>query len=643
MRGVLLLKVVFLCLLIVQVSCVNHPKDDANAVMDSLRNALDASPESVLHEIDSLKNTGYGHSEKEKHDLDILYVSARNKTYVELNEEDLKKVESAILYYENHKNKKRLLECYYLLGSIYRDLGESPMALESFHKALDCSNGSDDPKLLSRVYGQISDLMAKQGLYKSAVEMENKAIETGLETGDSANILGYKGSQLRTNFMMGDYTLVSEQVCNLYSDYIKIGDTLSAGRCLSVGIMSNIRLGKWEDASGMLAKYEEQSGYVDMKHDVRKGHEIYYYMKGLCLLHQNKSDSAELFFRRELNTTIDWNNRQAAYDGLSQLYEQRQEKDSVIKYGELLCVAIDSSYQERIAITMMQMQKQYDYSSYQERAYASEKRLIREKNRKVVWSISLFALAVIAFFAYYALWLRFRQKRTLLEAHLSETRTKLFMQEKKRQEVMENLRALENYHHEALVVLEQKKEQLASQEKALNELKSESIEDKESIQQLRQEMEDLKEEILLKEGDMSELKKVISAKQEEQETLSAQMEKLRDNVRQNIDHSFTIAKIKVKASNGKTANEEDWDELQSLVVSIYPQFIDRLRQNVPMIKPFELQVCILMKLGFSFKEISALLPRSQGAITNIRKRLACKALNLEDCTADDADKWILSL
>ena len=113
MRGVLLLKVVFLCLLIVQVSCVNHPKDDANAVMDSLRNALDASPESVLHEIDSLKNTGYGHSEKEKHDLDILYVSARNKTYVELNEEDLKKVESAILYYENHKNKKRLLECYY--------------------------------------------------------------------------------------------------------------------------------------------------------------------------------------------------------------------------------------------------------------------------------------------------------------------------------------------------------------------------------------------------------------------------------------------------------------------------------------------------------------------------------------------------
>ena len=86
-----MLEVVFLCLLIVQVSCVNHPKDDANAVMDSLRNALDASPESVLHEIDSLKNTGYGHSEKEKHDLDILYVSARNKTYVELNEEDLKR------------------------------------------------------------------------------------------------------------------------------------------------------------------------------------------------------------------------------------------------------------------------------------------------------------------------------------------------------------------------------------------------------------------------------------------------------------------------------------------------------------------------------------------------------------------------
>ena len=81
----------------------------------------------------------------------------------------------------------------------------------------------------------------------------------------------------------------------------------------------------------MLAKYEEQSGYVDMKHDVRKGHEIYYYMKGLCLLHQNKVDSAELFFRRELSTTQDWNNRQAAYDGLSQLYEQRQEKDSIIK------------------------------------------------------------------------------------------------------------------------------------------------------------------------------------------------------------------------------------------------------------------------------------------------------------------------
>ena len=76
MREKCLLKVVFLSLLIVQSSCVNHKNGSANTNLDSIRNALDVNPESVLQRVESLQTERKGYSEQEKHDLDVLYVSA---------------------------------------------------------------------------------------------------------------------------------------------------------------------------------------------------------------------------------------------------------------------------------------------------------------------------------------------------------------------------------------------------------------------------------------------------------------------------------------------------------------------------------------------------------------------------------------
>ena len=56
------------------------------------------------------------------------------------------------------------MEAYYLLGCVYRDLGEAPNALSVFHDAVDFADTTDidcDYALLSRVHAQMADLLEK--------------------------------------------------------------------------------------------------------------------------------------------------------------------------------------------------------------------------------------------------------------------------------------------------------------------------------------------------------------------------------------------------------------------------------------------------------------------------------------------------
>lgn len=142
-----------------------------------------------------------------------------------------------------------------------------------------------------------------------------------------------------------------------------------------------------------------------------------YYAKGRVLAASGQLDSAEYFFRKELEVQ-DWNNRQAAYRGLRMLFEQKGLADSVCKYAPLQCDAVDSSYQEKLSQDLQNLHELYDYNRLQ--AENSQKELqLQESRRKAlyIWCAWAF-VTVCALFLFFYLRSWYRQRITDTELKL---------------------------------------------------------------------------------------------------------------------------------------------------------------------------------------------------------------------------------
>lgn len=122
-------------------------------------------------------------------------------------------------------------------------------------------------------------------------------------------------------YSFGDYQAIVNECWGILEESKQMGLYDYAASWLCTSILANVELGRVEDARKLLSIYEQHSGQVDLK-----THEstfpVYYAAKGKVLAAIGQLDSAEYFFRKEMEAP-DWNNRQGAYRGLRMLFEQK--------------------------------------------------------------------------------------------------------------------------------------------------------------------------------------------------------------------------------------------------------------------------------------------------------------------------------
>lgn len=86
---------------------------------------------------------------------------------------------------------------------------------------------------------------------------------------------------------------------------------------LGVKIFMMIRKGEIKQAKPYIDYYEKHSGFYDSKTmSVKEGHDIYYYIKGLSFLYENRLDSAEYLLGKNcvhLKTSITFRQRRADF------------------------------------------------------------------------------------------------------------------------------------------------------------------------------------------------------------------------------------------------------------------------------------------------------------------------------------------
>ena len=539
-------------------------------------------------------------NEGEKMRYDLLRVSCMNKMFVSLaGEEEV--MLGVVGYYDEHGDADEKMESCLLMGSVYRDMGDAPMALEWFGKAVEHGNkGAKNMTLLAKIHGQKAELFCNQRLYDDALWELDVMRNIAEETGDHELVVNAYSYRSKILYSKEDYdsVIIVDRICSdiLMSEF---KDTVSAAIELASSISCFVDMGEYSKAKPLMEFYEKYSNNFDEQGNILKGKENYYIDKGDMYRGLDSLDSAETYYRKAICAS-DWNNKTMGYYGLMETFKAKGDKDSIVKYSMLTCTAYSNLFDELQTNTVQQVEGTYNYDRY--RLKSVEKELEAERSRNAL-VIVLGIISIIVIFTI-MLWNKWKAKKKL---EMEELKGDLERSKAETYQIMNERQKLSR-------LLEEKNG-------TINELIDKSANDdvlqQEKIESLRVEIHRLNEALEETENKYSD---IIEEKK------------------------GVVSSVLVKADNREEClSNDDWCKLEAYTVSLYPGFYVHLRNVLPNIKLEQLQIATLVKLGFTPTQISVLLGKSVQSITNSRRRMYSKVHGGDKCTTEEADRWIRGL
>ena len=489
-------------------------------------------------------------------------------------------VQPYVDYFDRYGNSNDRLLAHYLLGRAYHEQGEAPMALQCYQQAADCADTTAadcDYKQLCRVYGQMGDIFFDQGLYHEQLQHMDLAAKYAWMGKDTLAALANTEQKSESYGLLGlndSSIVITEEVAEAYE---QCGYSYYAATALGSIVLNLINMGNYEKAHRYMLIYENKSGHFSKDNGVEPGTEIYYYVKGLLYLKENRLDSAEYWFRKELRDGKDFNNQNGGALGLAKLYEQRHIPDSAAKYYRYAYAMNDSMYAQKTTETVERLQSMYDYSRHQELARKESERATQERQKRQTVVVILVLVALLSAITIYELYKRKQAERA---------------------------RYLQS---------------IADLEQAQSD-----------IMQLRQHASDYASLIAQKEKQMEHLKKKM-------QKYSKLIYFDKADVERHLKASTTYQELEKKAVRGEAPTEEDWRDIRMLVIEYLPGFNDFLTSHAHRLTENKYNICILLRLHFKSVDISKILgikpPSVSDACSTIMRNVFQKEGSAKELTA----------
>lgn len=593
-----------------------------------------------------LKNKQPVTSEDQAHHA-LLLIKAKNLAYITLEGKDTIDVLNAINYYRKHQNTERVMQGYYLLGSIYRDLGDAPRGVEAFTKVVefaDTTNADCDYRLMARAEAQKSDLQRLQKILPEAQNSTCRAEYYSWKAKDTLYALDNRYGLICINALNGNYQNVINESPNLINKCLGLGDSLLAAKWASSFAWFYLQNGMKEDALKMLRLYERYDGTP---------YPMYYGTKGELYLAQHQPDSAEWCFRKELEAT-DWNNRQTAYRGLKKVFELRHLTDSALKYATLQCEAVDSDYQHKVSEDIVRMEQVYNYEAEKEKVRQGEIRQQRMKWMAELAGLVAIIVALTAFISFRSL--RDRHRRNLLlqkneserlKTKLAEKEKELAQEESKRREAESRAAQMETNVLEISTELQQLEQEREEMHRTLDALKAVQPNNDEPQGEQMERIQDLEEQLRERDKDIRDVqdelerkKRELLAQQETMDQMQSTIEEYRVEAQLMENYGEGVQQMRRQLKDQKHATVRNWMALQKQVVKLHPTFVKSMHEQVSPLMEGELRVAMLIKMGFQPREIAQLMDRSPQMVSMTRRRLYMKAFGTTPKDLKDVDEWI---
>jgi hypothetical protein len=336
-----------------------------------------------------------GSGERRRMEQVLAEADSMNRNYIPMTSDSL--LREACRYYDRHGTPNERMRAHYLLGCVYRDMGEAPRALVEWQVSAqhaDTAATDCDFHTLSRVHGQMAELFNGEYLPEEMLNEERMCQLFAKKDYDTLMWLVAYERQSQSYVMLGKQDTAIQILKDVYEKYRHYGYYREAANSIEALPLYLVEQGNLKEARHYLELFETQSeNYNTASHTAR--HTLYYYIKGMLYLASSHADSSVMSFHRVLSSSKNPHTIEMAYKGLYQAYMKMGKNDSVAKYADLCYRTGDSNFQNASTDKLRRMQAHYNYSRHQEKAQKKEKEASRMYQMLVITVSSAFVLIVL--------------------------------------------------------------------------------------------------------------------------------------------------------------------------------------------------------------------------------------------------------
>lgn len=549
------------------VSCTGNKAYDKLLIKaDSITNIDDDSAEVAIRMMQSIKPELSQFSKSQKKRYELLYHKALNKAYIDFTSDST--MLEVVDYYEQHGSANEKMLAYYILGCVYRDMHEAPMALEYYNKATELADTTVkdcDYATLCRIYSQMGFLFAKQHLPHQELASLDKAVKYAYLAKDTLNAIRYyqnKQAIYASQNKLDSAIIINNQAAKLFKQIGALKEANIAFGCNFEYYLKKKMLKEAEEAfkAYLSTNYHGNDNWKD-------AYAYILYERGSYYLAVGKKDSAYSCLKQSFEQSKSFSNLAASTRGLAQYYAKTSNPVLAAKYALLSSAYNDSDLIATRQGQLQQVQAMYNYNRNKDIAYKAQ--LKAEQRMSIIYIVIICAILLfIVSISIYRKRLRLRNKR------------------------------------------------IAMVQKMYND----------SVQQLNEARQEL-----LKLQDLNENTIATLVKEKEEIIQKLQME-VRKYEEANIGHNLLELEKQLKQSPIyqqlvylenhplEKMTKNDWSNLEETVEKFVYGFAD-LKQKL---NTKEYHICLLVKLHFSPSTISSLIGTSLSDISNSRRRMLAK-------------------
>ncbi len=495
---------------------------------------------------------------------ELYRVDSLNRAGISLD--TINMMQDVVDYYNIWGNANERMLSHYLLGCVFRDQNNSPMALRCYRDAVsyaDTLADDCDYYRLSRIYGQMAELFHHQRSPRLELVAERQAVHYAWKAKDTLSAIIFYSYLSAPYHMLNEMDSVLDVIKKSEIWYNKIGRNDLAASFQSIAVDIYLQRNDYVEAKRAMDKYEQFSGFFNSRGEIDPSNLLYFKYKGTYYEHKGLLDSAEYYYRKLLSHQPDYNRKEAAYRGLLSLYNRLNQSDSIAKYSFLYCQTNDSASFAHSADEIVRAQALYSYEEQQRIAEKKSQEASYYRNTIVVSAVILVLLA----FALYR-YIRTQQRRKRAELMAANA---------------EYASLLQQYDH-------------------------------------------LQHDLGLLQHDMSQYRQ---EKEQEHQVLLQKLAFFQD-VPQLLDHwdiekamldSLIVSELHQLASQAKQPSGKQWKELREFMEHELPDFFSKIDSKEVCLSPQEVLTSILIRLQFSQGELSALFGVSKQRVNNIKRSI----------------------